>query len=644
MARKQTAAPRAERQRSRPAARPFWRRPIAAAALIAALGVATVSGPPAAAQESAQESVQESAQESAQNAPTVAGCAEAVDETALEALLTQAAEAALAKSAAEVDYERVVTASWLAVRFDSRFADIVDEKIALLRADRAYLERLLDGNIPSRAQEMAERTAELVFGSPEFAALQGDLQAEVGRRLAPRLAEVEADSRGVAAACVRTYLGRRFADSVQAAFAAEAADRAVDTAVSLDGVTTGVALSLAGVVAAILTVVFRRMVRRIVRAAVQRLAGAIAARLAAWASVLAGAALLAYELVAGAEGVFPIIRAELTSAATRDQMRAALVSELETEAPARLRERAPAVAREMLGRWRAFQDNHDALLGLAEAEPDLKRYLDAQPPERFDAVSTIVAALRVEGGPERVRAALEDGSLAEAAAIPSFGRQLELWRPKGQSVSNLLAWSRLAGGRFDAALDAGLPGALAPQDTDADELAALLSLGDRSATRKAADLPPDARAEALALPAADLSALARTLTAPELAAVFQTVRPLDDPARRRGYLTRAAGDPRSAAVLARGASAAAVRASRDPGAALELLLDPSPLWNPFAVYDHGSALLSGAVGPRAVLERYGWSLLVLLVPALILFGLARALFGGLAWMLRPLFRRRAPRG
>ncbi|MEO1329572.1 MAG: hypothetical protein AAFW46_07920 [Pseudomonadota bacterium] len=622
----------------------FWdavRRRTIGALAVSLLCLATPLDAPA--QEAAQEADQEPAQEAVQEAaaPDYRACAEAVDDDALRQVLVEAADRALRQAAADIDYRRVVVSSWLAVRFDAKFANIVDAKIELLREDRAYLERLLDGNIPSRAREMAERTADLVFNSPEFAALQKELQDDLGRRLEPRIADVQAETGSLAADCVRTYMGRRFADSVRQAFTDEAASARIGAGVDGAGVQLGVAISLAGVIAAILAVVFRRLLARVVRSIVQRLAGAIAARLAAFVSVVAGAVILVYELVAGADGVFPIIRAELTSVETRNEMQRALVEDLSTVAPERLAALAPQIAERVFQRWRTFKENHDRLLELAARRPEVQAFLDRQSPERFEAISAAVAQLTAEGGEPAVIRAIETGALAEAASIPSLSRQLEAWVPRGKSLDDLVAWRRVAGERFDAVLDAGVPATLEPEDTSAAELDAIAALDDPRAAGVVAALPKAARTQALDLPPDLMRGLSRRLAPDALGSVFDAFSGVEDPGRRRIYLERIADDPDLAAAIASPRAARAVAASREPQAAFDLLLDPAPLWSPFAFADHLETVILGRAAPELLAHRYGWTLLPAVgLPLLAALGVLRALFGLLGWLLRPFRRRR----
>lgn len=606
-----------------------WRPRAIVAAALCALGALGCGGDVAVAQSSAQPpGLGSDVGTLGAGAPSFGECEAAVDEAALRREVYEGSREAMRRAALEVDYASVVADAWGETSFDRRFAVIVDDKIAILRRDRAYLERLLDGNIPSRAEEMAEKTAELVFYSEEFEALQGDLQNAIGARLEPIVASADLKAQTAAARCIRTFLGARYAASVREAFSDDLDATGGAVAIDSSGVETNAALSMAGVVAAMLTVVFRRLVQRVVRSIVRRLAGALAARLAAWASVILGAALLVYELIAGADGVFPILRDELTSPQTRAEIQNGLVEELAATGPERLDERAGAIAGFMFERWRSFKANHRAALELAEREPRFAAFMADQPPERFEALSVAVKALSAEAaaaersGDAEVVGALDSGVLGEAVALPNAAQRIEEAAVQGLSLSDLVSWARLAGARFAQAVDWRLPSVLDPASVTRAEVARLLDLGAQGPALSVARLSPEARAEALTLPADQLRLMAQIFEGEALSGVFAAIRVLPEAGLRRRYYERALADPSRGRGLVN--AQGAVRGSRNPRAALDLILDDAPLWSPFALQRHVETALDGEVSPLTLTHRYGWGLTVALgLPLLLLIGVIR---------------------
>ena len=565
--------------------------------------------------------------------PSFAECENVVSDQELRAQVAQGARATMRAAAEAVDYRQLVESSWEAVHFDLKFARIVDGQIARLRKDRVYLERLLDGNIPSRAEEMAKKTTDAVFRSPEFKALQEELQEEIGRRMEPLVAGADIQARTRATECVRLFLGRRYASSVSEAFRTEAQTAELKLEGLDSGAGTSAALSLAAVLAGMLTVVFRRLVRRIVAAIVRRLAGALAARLAAWASVVLGVALLAYELVAGADGVFPLIREELTSQETKQLIQDALVDELSKVAPDQLDARADLIAGAMIERWRRFRANHRAVLELAERDEAFKRFVGEHPPEEFERLSAVVRAVKATppGGDEAVLDLLRRGLLARALRLPAVEELIETWPPQGVSLEALIAWYDRTGARFGAVLTNRLVAHVEPHELSDAALDRLLSFENpRTAARVAAMTEPS-RTEALELETDQLLTLTAQFDDRQLSRIFDALRPATSAAERGAHLSKLQDKPYLLARL--NMASDAVRASRNPSRALQILLKGShplpPIGDIAAVYER-------QVAPMVLVHRYGWGLaLAIGLPVLFVLWLAH-------WMgrLLGLFRRR----
>lgn len=606
--------------------------------LVAALCLATLAAPAVAQQDVAEpdraqqegEPRRESAAQSMLppgGAPSFGECESAVDEATLRQEVFDGARTVMRRAALEVDYAEIVERSWLAARFDQKFERIVDAKIEVLRADRAYFERLLDGNVPSRAEAVAQQTADLVFGSPEFEALSQDLQAEIGKRLQPILADADLDVTSRASDCIQTFLGARYAATVQQAFAADAEALKPTGRIEAGDVGVSAAFNLAGVIAAMLTVVFRRLVRRIVRAIVRRLAGAIAARMAAWVSVIAGAAVLVYELIAGSDGVFPIIRDEMLSVETKQTIQQGLIEELAAAGPEELDKRAQEIAALMFGRWRDFKQNHHAVLTLAERDPRFKAFLEDQPPQRFEALSVVVRRLKETDGDAAVIAAVDHGLLAEALRIETIALDLERWAPRGLTIEDLVAWKRAAGERYADALAARLPEVIGPGDLTPEALEQVLALGPTSA-RTVAAMAPATRAAALAQPASLLETLSARHNASELDNLFRALGAVPDAARRELYVARAASDPSVSTMLARSGVADSVASSRRPDTAVELLTTRTGAWDPFTMVRHARLVADGEVSPMTLAYRFGWGLAIGLgLPLLLGIGLLRSTLG-----------------
>lgn len=535
---------------------------------------------------------------------SLAECERADDDATLQAELAAQARATMRETTAAIDYRALVLSSWRAIDYDAKFERLVDAKIDVMRSDRSYFERLLDGNIPSRAEEMATRTAALVFESEEFDALQKELGAEISAGLEPAISRADLAVRTHAARCVQGYLDQRYAALVSGVFADDVSDATFSLDANL-GAGASATINLAGVLAAMMVVVFRRVVRRVVASIVRRLAGAIAARLAAWVSVALGAALLIYELVAGADGVFPVIRAELVGDETRIELQNGVVEALSDVGADELEARAQAIAEAIFARWRAFKDAHRAMLALADEEPRFRRFLEDQPRDRFDDLTVITSSLIKDGGSRAVMEALDRGVLASAMQIPGIGRHLEAWSPRGVGLEALLAWAEKAGTAFERVLQLELPAETAADSFTADDLAKALALDDRQATRLAAALGGEARRDYLASPRSTALQLAERFDAPETARLLTLSRLARTDVMRGVLVERGIETPGLVRRLS-ATDVAAAEASAAPWKAAEILLDPAPIWNLGALSGNLSSIWAGDVSPLLLWSRYGW--------------------------------------
>ncbi|MCI4663385.1 MAG: hypothetical protein MRY74_01565 [Neomegalonema sp.] len=565
----------------------------------------------------------------AQTTPSFADCAAIVDEAALRRDVAAGAKAAMQKAAAKLDYAQIVAKSWGSARFDKRFERIVEGKIKILRAETTYIGRLGDSNVPAYARKMAERVANLVFKSPEFAALQESLMAEIRKNLELSVGKAEATVSGAAASCVRLYLAARYAEIVGVAFADELAG-AADAKILVKDKSVGgsAAIGLALILTGVLGIVFRRAIDRIIASLVKRLAGRIAARLTSGLSFITGVVVLSYELIAGADGVFPEIQETLLSEATRVEIQRSVTDELQKVSGDALDKRAASVADALIGRWEAFKRNHAEVLRIAEREPDFAKYLRTQSPQHFEKLSNLVALISAEkpGGDAAVMAALRSGVLARAMNIPKLDTQAEKRAQTGVKVSDLIAWADLAGANYPKALAYGLPSAASRTGLDGKTVEKLLALDTPAQARKIAVLKPELRSLALSLDLDILRPLARDFSTDGVLALLTVAKTTADPSARRLLMERALENPASARILADPAAAQIISNSRSPASALSVLTDAASTWNPFAFFDHVSLVAAGDVSPLALAHRYGWFGAVIIgVPLILTLGLLRSL-------------------
>ncbi|MEM6669130.1 MAG: hypothetical protein AAF661_07915 [Pseudomonadota bacterium] len=563
--------------------------------------------------------------------PQLSECGLEHEDPQLRENLRASSRLAMRVAMENIDFNRAVDDAWTSVGFEQRYERIIDDQIEVLRADTNYLDRLKQANLPGPAEEMATKTVDAVFSSTEFSVLQDDLQDEIGRRLEPDIRTAGLSAQNSSAECVRRFLSARYPGVVGDAF-----ERQETLAVSFDSIATsgaGATINMAVIISGIIAVIFRRVIARIARAIARRLGVALAARVAAMISAVGGLVLLGYELIAGNEGVFPVVKDEMVSEETLRGMRGDLKRDLASAAPEEMNAVADQIAADLFEKWRRFKTDYAFVLDLRDRNPAFARFLAGRQPDEFFTLATLVGRLRADGGEAAVLDAFETGVLEKAIGIPRIEEHLDAWAPRGLDLRTLVDWHDRSAGDFEQVLTFELPTAAQPTDFSREELGRLLSIGERKGVLTVAGLPASDRNEAFALSDERLRRLAVRLDGPRMAAVFATTRALPDAGTRLLYLDRAAERP----DLARGlvGAAPAVANSRSPEAALAMLMDPQPLYNVLAVYDHAQIVLDGEVAPQIPVYRYGWWLAVFLgAPLLIVF-----------WILRGIIRtfRPAPR-
>lgn len=568
--------------------------------------------------------------------PQLSECGLADEDPELRENLRLSSRQAMQSALDQVAFGRAVDDAWVAVDFERRYERIIDDQIEILRADTNYLDRLKQANLPGPAEEMAERTVDAVFGSPEFAVLQDDLQTEIGTRLEPQIRAAGLSTQNTAAECVRRFLSARYPGVVGAAF-----ERQETLAIGSDGISVsggGGVINMAAILGGIVALIFRRVLARIARAIARRLGVALASRVAAMISAVGGIVLLGYELITGNDGVFPIVKEEMVAEETLREMRNDLKHDLETAAPGEMAAIADQIAADLYDKWRKFRTDYAFVLDLRDRNPGFARFLAAREPDEFFTLATLVGGLRAEGGEPAVLAAYEGGVLERAIKIPGIEEHLATWAPRGVGLAALTEWHARSGGAFEQVLKYELPSAAPPGDFSREELGRLLSIGEKKAVLGVAALPAADRADAFALSDEMLRRLAVRLDGPRLAALFGATRPVSETGRRLLYLNRAAERPDLARLLV--GAEKAVADSRDPAVALDVLMDAQPIMSPLAVYEHAQLVWSGEVAPAIPVYRYGWWLAAILgLPLLVAFWLLR----GIWRLFRPAPRRQTVR-
>jgi hypothetical protein len=244
---------------------------------------------------------------------------------------------------------------------------------------------------------------------------------------------------------------------------------------------------------------------------------------------------------------------------------------------------------------------------------------------RLDEVVALVFASEDEAG---ILRRLDDGTLNEAVRfLPEPAMTIAR---DTRSIDTALKWSDLSGDRLDKIVEYELYRRAGPQDFTRASLARLLALDDAVAISRLAGAGADGRNTLLELETGQLRALARSLSEAELATLAGYLTGLEKGPRER-VLAAVASAPGKMQILASQRVLAAVIASADQSAAVDMMLRDSGAGVATAVADFVAAW-DGRVAPVLLWDRH---------PFLIGAGMVLALF--LLMMLRRLLFVRRPR-
>ena len=223
---------------------------------------------------------------------------------------------------------------------------------------------------------------------------------------------------------------------------------------------------------------------------------------------------------------------------------------------------------------------------------------------------------------------LGDGTLNDAVHVmPGLG--LEIARDT-KSVGKGLAWTALAGDKLASVIDFEIYRRTDPSELTRPALERILALNDRTAIGRIAAVPRDARNALLGLEAADLKALAKSLSEGELTTLASYLNGLQ-PGPREQVLRAVAGNPRLMQVLASGRVRDAIIASTDQPAAVDMMLRTTTGFSPRDAAGDAVMAWEGQISPWLLLEKHPAGLALIAAFALIL----------LMWLGR-LFRRGTP--
>jgi hypothetical protein len=554
---------------------------------------------------------------------------QARDDAGLKAAVVAIVSDAITNGTKTIDYKALVDEQWRERNLDQIIDTRVDIAIAAITNETSWSERLQSLTDSEKAQRLATEVAERVYRSDAVKTGIGDLASGVAKEVGKNIEFASSDATVSLLQCLKAFVGPRYGDAVAKALAGDASKGVVvNPGKGIGDVSAGSVLqeSTGGLAGATILIV-RRQLAKLAERVGQRIVGSVLSRLVSVVAGGVGLVLIAKDLWDFRNGVLPIIATEMKAPATKEKVREELAKTLSSQMNDHVKDISTAAADQVVAVWQTFRRAHALVLRIADENSEFRTFLDGVDPRSLPRLDEVVAIIVASEGEPAILRRLQDGSLNQAVHLmPEKG--MEIARDT-KSISAGLAWTALAGDHLGQVVDYELHRRVSPKDLTSVSLDRILALNDRSAIIKVTSIPTAARDALFSLGSDDLNLLLRSLSEDELKSLAGYLDGLR-PGPREKVLKAIAADPAKMQLLASRSIRERIIASRDQGAAAEMILEPSSGLSPRAVIDDTKLVWDGRVAPLLLWDKHPQAFILAGFLALIL----------IVWLSR-LFR---PRG
>jgi len=385
----------------------------------------------------------------------------------------------------------------------------VKRAVDSLMQSEDYLNRLLSGWWPEKAEEYAERVANDAFGSPGFRAKLNALSGTIGREVAKQVEAQFAQAASVALLCLQAYVGERYSQTFFELFASrvqqETQALALDSlSVPPPGVQVDHRLALTGVATIVATQLIHRLSVKLSEKLAQRVAGRIVGRIlgragssfipvAGW---VVGIGLIVYDLWEGGQGALPQIQEALQSEEVKQKIRQEIADAVRDDLPEQASMIALETAASLLEQWQGFCDAYAYVCMVAEENADFRRLLQDTTLDEMESVAGLINFYMRQLGRAELDRALADGSLSLLLTMPDAALII---LSETYSTAETLAWARLAGDALERVAAWGVHRRARPEEFTPATFTALISLPKEEMAQKLLALSAEKRAALLEL-------------------------------------------------------------------------------------------------------------------------------------------------
>ncbi|MGA9766171.1 MAG: hypothetical protein WBQ49_16050 [Rhodomicrobium sp.] len=528
-----------------------------------------------------------------------------------------------------IDYPALVNKYWTKDDVSARIEREVDAAVAAVRADSSWLDRAYSTVSKSSAGRYATAVADRTYNSEGFKAALDELATGVAKDAGAQIEAATSKVSNPIVACVQTALQSRYGGAIAQVFAQESQKnleaKAEQPAIKIG--TSDLVLNNAASISGIVILVTRRVIAGVVEGIGDRIAGVVASRIISSVAGLIGLALIAKDIYEAGEGVFPIVSERMKS----DETKAVIKDEIGKTIQADITQQVGTIAQETADRiyavWLDFKQKYKLLLSLSEKNPDFAGLLKDTRLDQLSKLGQIVGILYSSEGENRIFARAADGSLSKALLdLDDAGLTIATER---NSIGDALRWKAVAGQDLPRVVDTGIYRWLPAEGLSHETLEKLLSLNDRIALGRIANLTPQERDLILNMPADQVRDFARRLSDRQLAAFADYERRLE-PGAARALQHAVSETPSVMGELSGEGLQQAIYGSRDQLAALNMVIhEDASLFSYGRIVKDAELVRNGDVGYRVFWQRY-WLSLALAGFVLLLL---------LSWLRRLLFSR-----
>ncbi|HWB44391.1 MAG TPA: hypothetical protein VG900_03055 [Hyphomicrobiaceae bacterium] len=540
-----------------------------------------------------------------------------------------------------LDYDALVKDQWRRANIDDAIDRQVDQAIGEVRDESSWMQLWQSLASKEKAQELATTAAERVYRSDSMKKALEGVAAGLGKEIGSRIEVAIADTAGPASQCMQMFLGPRYGTTIARIVSTGAGkEYTFDPAKNVAAVSTGQVLAEGseGIAGTVILVVRRQLTNMAARIG-QRIVGSILSRLVSVVAGGVGLVLIAKDIWDFRHGVLPIISEEMKSPATKEKVRAELVSSVREQIADNVKDISSRTADRVLEIWLEFRRAHAKVVELAERQSAFKQFIDTVGAQELPRADELVNLVLAREGEDGVLKRVADGTLHSAIhSMPAGG--LEIAR-ETRSLETALQWNAVAGDHLAKVVDYEIYRRATPESFTKAGLDRLLALEDRLAVTRLASLKPAARDVLFELESSELKKLARALTQEELDSLSRYLTGLDKSSAHR-VLRAVSQTPARMALLARARVREAILSSSDQSAAVGMMLQTTSLPDPGVLLDHAQLVLDGRVNPLLLWLKHPVAISATLVLALVvLLFFKRLLFGRRPRYARGLLRRQA---